>query len=151
MPRVEMEQEIKASPEQVWALLCDVKRFPEWVEFTERIVEEPVGAMAVGSTWREYGGVPPFKSEMQWRMTEFDAPRHQVQIGEEKQAQIELTMELTPVGEGTRIRAQMDFEPRGMMMPLSKIMWPLLMRGRAQRAMQGSFANAKRILEDESD
>ena len=33
------------------------------------------------------------------------------------------------------------------MVPMSKIMCPLLMRGRAQRAMEGTFANAKRILE----
>ena len=151
MPRIEREDEVKAPPERVWALISDASRFPEWVEFTDRIVEAPQGAMAVGSTWREYGGVPPFKSEMQWRMTEFDAPLRQVSVGEDKRARIELALELTPSGEGTRVRAQMDAQPRGVMAPIVKVMWPLLMRGRAQRAMEGTFANAKRILEAETD
>ena len=61
------------------------------------------------------------------------------------------TLDLTPAGEGTRIRAQMEFQPRGIMVPISMILWPLLMRGRAQRAMQDTFANAKRILETETN
>ena len=72
-------------------------------------------------------------------------------MGEDKQARIELVLELTPSGEGTRVRAQMDAQPRGLFAPIVKIMWPLLMRGRAERAMEGTFANAKRILESESD
>ena len=67
--------------------------------------------------------------------------------GESSQAQITFTMELTAAGDRTRVRVQMDFQPRGVMVPMSKIMCPLLMRGRAQRAMEGTFANAKRILE----
>jgi uncharacterized protein YndB with AHSA1/START domain len=59
-----MEEEVKAPPEQVWALISDAKRFPEWIEFTDRIVEAPEGEMQVDTTWREYGGVPLFKSEM---------------------------------------------------------------------------------------
>ncbi len=44
----------------------------------------------------------------------------------------------------------MDAQPRGLLTPIVMIMWPLLMRGRAQRAMADTFANAKRILESES-
>ena len=72
-------------------------------------------------------------------------------MGEDKQARIELALELTPSGAATQVRARMDAQPRGLMAPLVKIMWPLLMRGRAQRAMEGTFANAKRILEAGSD
>lgn len=150
MPRIERTEEEKASPEQVWALMCDAKRFPEWVEFVDRMVEVPDGAMETGFTWRTYGGIAPFKSEIQWRVTESDAPRRQVRMGENSQTQITFTMELTAAGDRTRVRAQMDFQPRGVMVPMSKIMWPLLMRGRAQRAMEGTLANAKRILEVES-
>ena len=145
-----MTDEYNASPQQVWALLCDVKRFPEWVEFVERMVEAPDGAMEVGYSWRTYGGIPPFKFEMQWRVTESDPPRRQVRVGENRQAQLTFTMDMEPAGEGTRVRVQMDFQPRGVMVPISMIMWPLLMQGRAQSAMQTTFANAKRILEAES-
>ena len=145
--QIEMMDEIKATPEQVWTLLSDAKRYPEWVAFTDRMLETPEGAMGVGSTYREYGGVPPYKSESAWRVTEFDAPRRQVHVGADKQMQSTLTLELTPAGEGTQMRQQIDLQPRGPMLPLSKIMWPLLMRGRSQRVMESTFANAKRILD----
>ena len=149
MPRLEMAREIKASPEQVWALLSDVKRYPEWVVFTERMVETPEGALGVGSSYREYGGIPPFKSETAWQVTEFDAPRRQVHAGGDKQMQITVSFEMTPSGGGTQVRQQMDFQARGLMVPMSKILWPLLMRRRVQGAMVDTFANAKRILEAE--
>ena len=69
MPRIAREEVVNASPERVWALISDANRFPEWVEFTDRIVEAPEGTMEIGSAWREYGGIPPFKAETQWRMT----------------------------------------------------------------------------------
>ena len=144
-----MTGEIKASPEQVWALMSDAERFPEWVVFTERMVETPEGALGLGSSYREYGGIPPFKSETAWQVTEFDAPRRQVHVGGDKQMQITLSLELTPSGGGTQVRQQMDFQARGLMVPMSKILWPLLMRRRVQGAMEGTFANAKRILEAE--
>ena len=63
-------------------------------------------------------------------MTKFDAPRLQVSVGEAKRAPFDLALEVTPSGEETRVRAQMDAQPRGLMAPIVKIMWPLLMRGR---------------------
>ena len=142
-----MTGEIQASPEQVWALLSDAQRFPEWVAFTDRMVEAPEGALEAGSTYREYGGVAPFKSESAWRVTEFDAPRRQVHVGGDKQMEITLTLELEPSGGGTRLRQQLDFQPRGLMAPLSMVLWPLLMRRKSERAMHTTFGNAKRILE----
>jgi len=68
MAQVTASTEIRAAPESVWALMCDVNRYPEVSAATDRMVNVPKEDMGVGYIYREYGGIPPFKSESEWRM-----------------------------------------------------------------------------------
>jgi hypothetical protein len=40
-------------------------------------------------------------------------------------------------------------EPRWFLAPVNAVLWPLMMRKRAQAVLDGTVANAKRIVESE--
>ena len=147
MPRVQSSVQINAPPEAAWALMCDVRRYPEWVVPTDRIIELPVGTLGRGSVYREYGGIPPFKSESEWRVMEFEPQRRQVHMGDDGSMRIKLTIEITPSGEGSQVMQRVELTPRWWLRLPSLVMWPLLMRSRTRRAMDETAANAKRVLE----
>lgn len=147
MPGFELATEIKATPESVWDLISDVKRYPEWITVTDRIVSMPDGPMAVGYEYEEYGGIPPFKSESKWRITEFEPNSRQVHIGNDGSMTIKYEIELVPTESGTTLVQRLDFKPRWWIMPMMLIMWPLLMGRRGRAAMRQTQLNAKKILE----
>ena len=60
---------------------------------------------------------------------------------------MKLEVELPPAGDGTRTRMTLDLEPRWHIVPVSAIMWPLLMRKRAQASMGETVVNIKRLIE----
>ena len=75
MSKVETSAEVAASPEKIWAFICDANRYPEWVVPTDRMLEVPDEAMGVGYVYKEHGGVPPFKADSEWRVTVFEPHR----------------------------------------------------------------------------
>ena len=75
MAEVTASIDIKAPPEAIWALMCDPNRYPELAEPTDRMVSVPDDGFGVGYAYQEYGGIPPFKGESTWRVTEFDPMR----------------------------------------------------------------------------
>jgi len=147
MYRIESSMQIKATPEQVWALANDVKRYPEWVVPTDRVVEAPAGGLSLGAVYREYGGIAPFKSESRWEVMEFEPVRRQVHEGDDGKMRMRLTISLRPSEGGTFVTQGVELTPRWFLLPLSLVMWPLLMRRRGNAAMRETLANAKRILE----
>ena len=147
MPGVTTSVDIDALPEAVWALMSDPPRYPDFVTVTERMLAVPEGEFGLGSKYREYGGIPPFKSESDWEVTGFEPYTRQVHVGDDGTATITLTLDLEPTAEGTRLTYRVDLKPRWFMAPLSAILWPLVMRRRAQREMDATAANSKRLLE----
>lgn len=139
--------EVAAPPEVVWELLCDPHRFPELVEVTDRMVEVPDEPMSEGYTYREYGGLGPFKSESEWTVTEFEPKHRQVHEGDDGSMAFHLVIELEPTDTGCRIRHVLRIEGRGAMGLLSKVTWPLFMRRMADRAMDQTLQNFKRAAE----
>ena len=68
MPRIVTSRTVQATPEAVWDLMADAKRWPEWVEVIDRMVELPEGELREGFEYREAGGIAPFKGESTWRV-----------------------------------------------------------------------------------
>ena len=139
--------EIRAAPESVWALMCDVNRYPEVSAATDRMVNVPKEDIAVGYVYREYGGIPPFKSESEWRVTEFEPIRRQVHVGDDGMVKLDLSIDLLPTQAGTRLTMTVALRPRWFVAPVNAILWPLFMRKRGQEAVDKTVANAKRIVE----
>ena len=138
---------INTGPEPIWELMCDPNRYPDFVENTERMVDVGSGDFGVGYVYKEYGGLKPFLGESEWRVTEFEPMRHQTHVGDDGKMRIHLDIDLDPKDEGTNLTLKVVLEPRWFIAPVSAVMWPLVMRKRAQADMDGTTANVKRLLE----
>lgn len=147
MSKVVASIEVGGSPEAIWALMCDPHRYPELADPTDRMLEVPEEPMGVGYVYKEYGGVPPFKGESEWHVTEFEPMRRQVHVGDDGSMTLDLTIELAPTSEGTTLTQTLELKPRWYLVPVNAIMWPLMMRNRAQEAMDKTVANVKRMVE----
>lgn len=147
MAQVTASTEIRAAPQDVWALMCDVDRYPELSAATDRMVNVPTGEIGVGYVYREYGGLPPFKSESEWRVTVFEPIRRQVHVGDDGMVRLDLSIDLLPTQAGTRLTMTIAMRPRWFIAPVNAILWPLFMRKGGQAAIDQTVANAKRLVE----
>ena len=147
LARVSTTTDIGGPPEAVWALLSDPHRYPELADPTERMIDVPEEEMEVGYVNREYGGIRPFMSESEWRITVFEPVRRQVHVGDDGQMTFHLDNILEPIDSGTRFTQTLELTPRWYMAPISAVLWPLMMRKRAQAAMDKTGANMKRMIE----
>jgi len=145
--RIRVSTEINSTPEQVWDLMCNAHRYPEWVTVTDRMVEAPDGPVGAGSVYREYGGIPPFKGESRWEVIEFEPTRRQVHVGDDGSMTMHLEILIEPAPNGTLLTQNLEFTPRWWLRPMAMLMWPLLMGRRGKAAIVQTQANAKRLLE----
>ena len=150
MPTVSSSIEIAAPEERVWGLVSDPRRYPEWVVVTDRMLDVPSDGLQQGATYREYAGLAPFKSESEWVVTAFEPHRRQVHLGDDGSFEIELTIEIKPLGGGSRLTQTLEVRPRGMLAALMRLMWPLVMKRRLQRANDQTVANVNRLVESGS-
>jgi uncharacterized protein YndB with AHSA1/START domain len=67
-------RDIPAPPDEVWAVVTDPERAPEWFTFAER-VEVLDGAEGVGQRQRQYGRWGQRSAEIDREITEYDPPR----------------------------------------------------------------------------
>ena len=142
--------EIARDPAEVWELVSDPTRYPEWVEATERMLEVSAGEFGLGSVYREYGGIPPFLSESEWRVTRFEPLSIQTHEGSDGRMRMPLDIELEPTGTGTRLSMTLGLDPVWYMTPLTALVWPLMLGKRAQQVFDASVINAKRLLEEDT-
>ena len=147
MARAVASQVIETGPEPIWGLMSDPRRYPDFVDATERMVDVGSGEFGVGYVYKEYGGIKPFLSESHWRVTEYEPMRHQAHIGDDGKMRMPLEIDLEPVENGTRLTIAFALEPRWFLAPVNALLWPLMMRKRTQAVLDRTVANAKRIVE----
>lgn len=147
MPKLFASTEVDATPEEVWSLMCDAKRYHEWVVPTDSVLEAPDGPVEEGSIYREHGGIPPFKADSEWHVTVVEPITRQVHVGDDGTMNMHLEIRMTPSGTGTRLEWDIDFKPRWWMAPLVYPMWYAFMGGRGKAAMDETANNFKRLIE----
>ena len=147
MAQVVASTQINTGPEPIWALMSDPHRYPDFVDATDRMVDVGTGEFGVGYVYKEYGGIKPFLTESTWRGTEFEPMRRQAHVGDDGKMRMPLEIELAPADAGTRLTITFGLHPRWFLAPVNAILWPLMMRKRAQDVMDKTVANAKHIVE----
>ena len=86
--------------DELWELVCDVDRYPEWVEDTLEVVRTD-GPAAQGSTYDERNRIAgPVKGSTRWTVVEHEPPRRTLHRGEGVPiaASMSVEMALRPVG-----------------------------------------------------
>jgi len=111
------------------------------------MVHVPEGEMGVGYVYKEFGGIPPFKSESTWTVTEFDPITRQVHVGKDGTVTMNLDIQIEPTTSGHRLTLGIVLKPRWFLVVPMALLWPLMMRKRAQQVMDGTVANFKRAAE----
>jgi uncharacterized protein YndB with AHSA1/START domain len=59
MPVVEIHEHIDLSPDQVWALISDIEKAPEWVTVMRELVSTTDNPVREGTVYRERSKVGP--------------------------------------------------------------------------------------------
>jgi hypothetical protein len=148
MRRVSSTVEINSSPEPIWQLLSEPKRYSDYVTATEKLLSASDDTVKVGSSYREYGGIPPFMSESDWIVTAYEPMTHQHHIGDHGKMRMPLDLDLEVIDDTTsRLTIAFGLEPRWFLAVPFAILWPLILRKRAQKAVDDTVANAKHIVE----
>jgi hypothetical protein len=147
MAQVTASVQINTGPEPIWALLSDPHRYPDFVDPTERMVNVCSGEFGVGYTYKEYSGIKPFLGDIEWRVTEFEPMKRQVHIGDDGKMWMPLEIDLTPNDSGTQLTIKIAMKPRWFLAPFNAVLWPLIIRKRAQAELDKTVAEAKRIAE----
>jgi uncharacterized protein YndB with AHSA1/START domain len=117
---VERAGDIPASPEEVWAVVTDPKRAPEWFTFAER-VEVLDGPDGVGQTQRQHGRWGKRVAEVDREITEYDPPhayawRHIAERLDGKPAPV--------FARSTRFRISLEPSPTGTLVCLHSAQEP---------------------------
>src|SRR5689334_8456217 len=72
---------MSAPSQQIWAVLMDLKRLPEWLEFASELPEASSDVVATGATYSVKPG-GRFEPTTHWQVAEVDPPRRQLHTSE---------------------------------------------------------------------
>ena len=145
--RIETSTDIAGPAESVWALLMEPARYPEIMTPSDEITELGDGELREGYVYKERGGIPPIKSVLTWTVAEVKAPNRLVSDGTDGKVTIHVDWTITETDDGSRLEHSMELTPVWFLKPVMAVMWPLMMRKRAQDALDGTMANMKRLVE----
>lgn len=154
MGRVSYAEEMNATPEQVWAVLADATRLPDWA-FTEGRFPYPVEGRygsdqreGVGAIWVGVSGDGQVATQI---VTVWEPPhRLAYELQQMENAALQMsqinTFELQPTDQGTRITWTVDWKLTGGW-SLNAILIRLTGNGVFEEMIAGSLENLKKVVE----
>lgn len=154
MGRVSYAEEIKATPEQIWAVLADATRLPDWA-FTEGRFPYPVEGRygteqreGVGAIWVGVSGDGQVATQ---KVTVWEPPhRLAYELQQMENAALQMsqlnTFDLQPTDHGTRVTWTVDWKLTGGW-SLNAILIRLTGNGVFEEMIAGSLENLKKVVE----
>jgi uncharacterized membrane protein len=140
-----MSQHIEAPIEQVFELLIDAKRWPEWMSGGMEIKEITGPLDVVGTRVREESAFLGRKMESWNEVVEVERPRLLRLAGESAGMKYTGSFRLTPAGTGTEAEVESEYElPAGF---LGHIADRLFMERAMERQSRHSAENFKALVE----
>ena len=102
-----------APPAQLWELVCDSGRYPEWAAGTAAVTRSD-GPTHQGSTYEEINPIMgPWRVKTRWTVIEFDPPHRQVHRSENVPFAREFLVitDLVPSGAGSQVTVTVRASP----------------------------------------
>jgi Polyketide cyclase / dehydrase and lipid transport len=130
---------IERPAEEIFDLLADIRRNPEWCpafEGGEKLTAGPVGPDAMFRTSMRGVG------DLQIRITRYERPRRIWFTTSAKAAEIRHNFVLMPGRGGTHVEQEIDVRPRGVLRMVAPVMALIL-----RRSVQSNTAGLKAYLE----
>lgn len=110
MPKVSVSTGAAASPEQVWQLLVDPARVPEWNTMHEGFTGEVPAALGEGTAYRQKVKLMGMPAEMAWKVTAAVAAERLEQSGDGPMGvKAKNRFMIEPAEQGSRITYEMEF------------------------------------------
>lgn len=150
MPQLRVSTEIDVPREQLWDFVNDFERMTDWVTFADELTYLSEGEIGPGTTYREYGGVGPIRSESEWEITQFEPPAYQVHVGDLGIMHPELTMLFEAIDEGTRFTQTMEFQAVPTVRPLGWLLEKLFIERAMRSGLCETQTNLKHLVEAEA-
>jgi carbon monoxide dehydrogenase subunit G len=131
--KIEEEIEIARSPEEVYAVVSDLERGPEWQPSLVRVDVER------GTEVRRIAG---HEREARFEVTRAEPPRLFEIVSHVSHVRAWATFELDPAGAGTRVRFSLLLELSGPLRFAGR-----MIRGRAEHEVRADLERLKELLE----
>lgn len=146
MTRIEASVEIGAAPEAVWDFVSDLRRIPEWVQDTLKMLSVEPEPAQQGTVYRERSRIlGPVSQVTTWRIVEFDPPRWQKHDGQvPMMASTSVSFGLEPSSAGTRFTVAFEYAPGN---PLASLSDRLFLRGSLRSGFERSVQKLKALVE----
>ena len=138
--------DIDAAPEQVFAVVADVENSPERIQWYEKVEMLTEGPVDVGTKWRETRRMNNRQSVEEWEMTAFESPVSFSAYCNSHGYDIDWTMRVEPIGNGSKLTLNMTTRPRTL---LGKLMTPIewLMSGMMLSIVRKDLESTKAYIE----
>lgn len=139
---VNVSRDINASAEAVWAVLSDLHRLPEWLEFVDA-VQNVSGPAQAGAT---YTVKPPRRYEptTNWKVDEVQQPTRQLHTSEMPiLSGVRSELAVTPADGGVTVQVHWSGTPKGV---LGTVMRPIMAK-RIPQDWERSLENLAGIVE----
>ncbi len=146
MARIERRIEINRSPDDVFEVLTDLNRLPNWATIVVETHDVPEQAIRNGTTFRQTIRVAGRNLECDWRVAELKRPRHVAyEATEVGCGQLAMRQTVVPADSGSRVELELDYElPGGW---LGEAIDRAYLERRNEREAEHSLHNLKDLLE----
>jgi uncharacterized protein YndB with AHSA1/START domain len=139
---IDVTREMTAQPEQIWVVLQDLKRLPDWLEFASELPEASSDVVAVGATYTVKPG-GRFEPNTHWQIAEVEPPRRQLHTSEMPmlsgvRSEIEV---IDGSGGPAKVHVHWRGDPKGFM---GRMMRPMFQR-RIHENWEKSLENLDRL------
>lgn len=146
MRRIERSIEIERPPEDVFAVLTDLDRLPEWATVVAKTRDVSELPLREGCTFRQTIRVLGRELESDWRVTELDPPRR---VAYEARAPgggvMLMSQTVSPAGAGSRVDLEIDYDVPGGL--LGEIFDHLVLEEGNEREADASLRGLRTLLE----
>jgi carbon monoxide dehydrogenase subunit G len=142
MTKGEITFHVPRPPAEVWSVVADLERAPEWVPDLISVTKVSEGDIRVGTRYTEVVNMNGNKGDAELEVTQYDAPRVFANEGKGGPASFSAKFTLEPDGDGTRVTHEYTVTMSGIM----KMMEPL-MKGWLKKNSEEAVERLQSLIE----